>query len=97
MPDTAALNISGTSRHRTGIRASPSAEIYLVTQSPDAAHTAGIRYTPMSDGAAGRTSGAAAIIDRRSALRGTSALSTADAAHPTTKAKKNDHLGLAAR
>lgn len=63
MPEAAAMNISGTSRQRTSIRVSPSAEIYLVTQSPDAAHTIGIRYTPVSDGAARRISGAAAIID----------------------------------
>ena len=82
------MNVSGTSRHRTSIRASPSAEIYLVTQSPDAAHTAGIRYTPTSDGAARRIIGAAAIIDGSSTPCSVSVLSTADAAHPTTKAKK---------
>ena len=87
------MNISGTSRHRTGIRASPSAEIYLVTQSPDAAHTIGIRYTPVSDGAARRISGAAAIIDGSSTPCSVSVLSTADAAHPTTKAKKAAIIG----
>ena len=97
MPDTAALNISGTSRHRTGIRASPSAEIYLVTQSPDAAHTIGIRYTPVSDGAARRISGAAAIIDRRSALRGIIGFKHSGRGASDNKGEKNDHLGLAAR